>query len=287
MDVRRTIALLLLTAVLLAGCGSGDTTETTAAPRVGDPCDNLGETTPDRRLWCDGRNGWIEYDAEAVERELAEQLAAATRVRLTMFPSRETRIKKPEIRVRGRTEPNAVVTVRLDERQIARVHAAADGRWAYVVPLAVGPQTIDAIARARGKPASERRVLWVERQRTAAEIAAIRAQREQEFRSSAETIPYNQLIKDPESFRGRRVRFYGKILQIQQSGDVGWMLLSVTNLGYGIWDDNIWVNYRGNVQGAAGDMITVYGTMTGTQSYETQIGGETYVPRMRAAYWDE
>lgn len=288
--MRKTIAtlVLLLAAAVPAGCGSSNSTTTAAsAPRVGDPCDNLGATTPDRRLWCDGAHGWVEYDAEAVEQEAAEDAAAAAQARLTLFPSDDTYIKKPQIRVRGRTEPGAVVTVRLDEVQLARVRAARDGRWEHTVPLAVGANTIDAIARAEGKPASERRAVWVERERTAEEIAALRAKREQDFRSAAETIPYSQLIKDPESFRGRKVRYYGQIFQIQQADGAGVMLLSVTDLGYDLWDDNIWVNYEGNIKGADGDMITVYGTMTGAESYETQIGGETYVPRMRAAYWDE
>ena len=31
-------------------------------------------------------------------------------------------------------------------------------------------------------------------------------------------------------------------------------------------------------------MITVYGTLNGTQDYDTQIGGNTTVPSMRAKY---
>ena len=65
------------------------------------------------------------------------------------------------------------------------------------------------------------------------------------------------------------------------------MLLSVSDQGYGFWDDNIWVNYEGHISGAEEDVITVYGVITGSKSYETQIGGETYVPRMRARYVDE
>jgi hypothetical protein len=65
------------------------------------------------------------------------------------------------------------------------------------------------------------------------------------------------------------------------------MLLSVTDEGYGFWDDNVWVNYEGSVAGAEEDIITIYGRMTGAKSYETQIGGQTYVPRMQAKYIEE
>ena len=36
------------------------------------------------------------------------------------------------------------------------------------------------------------------------------------------------------------------------------MLVSVTNEGYDIWDDNVWIDYFGSVKGAEGDQITVY-----------------------------
>lgn len=40
------------------------------------------------------------------------------------------------------------------------------------------------------------------------------------------------------------------------------MLVSVTDEGYGIWDDNVWVD----------------------KGYDTQAGGHTYVPRVEAVY---
>jgi hypothetical protein len=65
------------------------------------------------------------------------------------------------------------------------------------------------------------------------------------------------------------------------------VLLSVTNDGYGFWDDRIWINYPGTIKGAEDDIITVYGTVAGEKSYETQIGGETYVPEVDARYIEE
>jgi len=92
---------------------------------------------------------------------------------------------------------------------------------------------------------------------------------------------------NPDRYAGRKVKFYGEILQVQESGGVGIMLLYVTDLGYDIWTDQIWVDYLGHVKGVEGDQLTVYGLVTGTKSYETQIGGETYVPEVLAVYIDE
>jgi hypothetical protein len=52
------------------------------------------------------------------------------------------------------------------------------------------------------------------------------------------------------------------------------MLLSVTDEGYGLWSDNIWVNYEGTIRGAEDDVITVYGTITGDESYEPARAGD-------------
>jgi hypothetical protein len=202
--------------------------------------------------------------------------------------------------IQGTSETGAHVTI-----AGAKVRMRGDGAWAAQIKLHVGENRIDVAASKSGsEPSSDSVVLT--RQRSAAEIAelrrrreearrrreaaaaAARAQREADFRASAQTIAYSQLEKNADAYHGTKAKFYGQIFQIQEdSAGGGIMLLSVTDEGYGIWDDNIWVDYDGHVQGAEGDTLTVYGTITGSKSYETQIGGETYVPRMRAKYIDE
>ena len=53
------------------------------------------------------------------------------------------------------------------------------------------------------------------------------------------------------------------------------MLLSVTDEGYGLWTDEIWVNYFHHVASAKDDLITVYCTVIGMKTYDTQIGGSS------------
>lgn len=116
----------------------------------------------------------------------------------------------------------------------------------------------------------------------------VSAKQRRTSRATASTIPYNQLKKNADRYRGEKVVYRGQIFQIQESNyGGGIMLLSVTDEGYGFWDDNIWVNYNGHIRSAEDDIITVYGTITGSKTYETQIGGSTYVPKLRAKYIDE
>ena len=68
---------------------------------------------------------------------------------------------------------------------------------------------------------------------------------------------------------------------------MGSLLLSVTDEGYGLWTDEIFVNYSQHVASAKDDIITVYGTVVGMKTYDTQIGGSRDVPEIDAKYIDE
>jgi hypothetical protein len=124
-------------------------------------------------------------------------------------------------------------------------------------------------------------------EREAVEKAEKAEREESEFREDATTIDYNQLIKNPDKYKGEKVVYEGQILQIQEEAGSGIMLLSVTDEGYGFWTNNIWVNFYEPIEAAEEDIITVYGKITGSEEYETQIGGSTFVPRMNADYIDE
>jgi hypothetical protein len=109
---------------------------------------------------------------------------------------------------------------------------------------------------------------------------------ETSFKEEATAIDYDQLIKNPFHYVGEKVVYTGQIFQISE-GFEDFMLLSVTDEGYGFWDDNVWVTGFGHIDGAEEDIITVYGIVAGAEEYETQIGGSTYVPKIRAKYIDE
>ena len=62
------------------------------------------------------------------------------------------------------------------------------------------------------------------------------------------------------------------------------MLISVTKDEFGLWNDHIYVDYKGHVKGHEGDIVTFWGKVKGSKSYETQAGGETTVPEVEAKY---
>lgn len=192
-------------------------------------------------------------------------------------PSNFGVVRQPSVTVSGTVTPGSQVrvggaTVPLSGRRFDRD-----------VALSQGKNTIWVVANRPGYAPHGFRLV-VTRRLSASELAELAAQRRQAFMNAAQTIPYNQLIKNPDRYSGTRVHYYGEILQVQEDVGGGFMLLSVTNLGYDIWDDQIWVNYVGSIRGGEGDQLTVYGTVVGSKSYETQIGGETFVPEVDAKY---
>lgn len=200
-------------------------------------------------------------------------------------PSDGKTIRAPRVMIRGSVRPaNARVKVAGHRVKVR------GGKFQRSVPLQLGDNDLSIQASFDGQVDEVMRELT--RKRSAREMAALRAKRaaaraakRQTYINSAVTIPYNQLQKSADRHAGTRVAYYGQIFQIQEDADGGgMMLLSVTDAGFDFWTDEIWVNYDGRVQGAEGDMLTVYGKVVGSRDFETQGGGSRYVPEITARY---
>jgi hypothetical protein len=194
----------------------------------------------------------------------------------------------------GTVAKGATVTV---DGHHARVHGT---RWSETVALSIGENNIDVEATLAGhEPATQ--TISVTRHHSQAELEAKQrareeaqrrhereaAERVERYKASAVTIPYNQLNKNPEEYVGKIVKYRGQIFQIQEEGGEGGIMLLAVDEEYEIWSDNIWVNFDTHIKAAEKDIVTVYGEITGQKSYKTQIGGETYVPEMKAKYIEE
>lgn len=207
----------------------------------------------------------------------------------------------PDDRVVYRDKVTLSGKVTAENGSVQGVRVEVDGRpapvnggtWSKTVTLKRGENDF-RVAASKGGYDEDFGSATITRKRSKAELAAAAArqraaaaQRKQSYMANAQSIPYNQLEKNADRFAGERVKFTGQIFQIQEDSGSSVILLSVTDEGYGFWSDNIWVDYDGTINGAEDDIITVYGTIEGSQSYETQIGGETYVPQMTAKYVEE
>jgi hypothetical protein len=164
-------------------------------------------------------------------------------------------------------------------------------RWSRTVNVEVGPNTFEVVAIIPGKTGQSSQSITVTRRQSHAERtteaehqAAETVAEKQKYAERAITIPYKQLSKDANAYKGKIVHYEGQIFQIQEEpGGGGIMLVAVTD-EEGSWTDNIYVTYTGHVRGAKESIVNVYGEVKGSKSYQTQIGGETFVPEVEAKY---
>jgi hypothetical protein len=252
--------LLTATATVATACGGGTTTKTVTVTES-QAASSSTATTEDTAV----------TTASAPEPEPVKVLSEGPFV-----------THRDQVKLHGSVSP-AGAKVRVNGHRAAVVGR----RWTMLVRMTKkGDNTFRIVATKSGHD-GDRTSAIVTRELSAAEKAAARAARKQTFMASVTTPPYNQILAHPSRFEGTKVRFSGEIFQVQEDGGTSVILLSVTDEGYGFWDDHVWIDYHGSIRGAEGDHLTVYGTLTGTESYDTQAGGNTTVPSMRAKYVEE
>ena len=102
------------------------------------------------------------------------------------------------------------------------------------------------------------------------------------LKTDAKKISYKELSKDPTSFMGQVARFTGKVLQIQESDGQGFLRLAVSEDSYGYWDPNsaIFIAYQGTNDAVEGDIVTVYGQLSGPYTYTSQANYQITIPSM-------
>lgn len=108
----------------------------------------------------------------------------------------------------------------------------------------------------------------------------------QAYSSSCQWPSFDNVARDPDSWDGVRVAFTGEVIQVLQSGTRYTLRVNVTPVSYG-YTDTIMVYYvadAGDSRILEDDVITLYGIMNGTYTYESVLGASITVPFMNAAY---
>ncbi|WP_338452531.1 hypothetical protein R4Z09_12010 [Niallia oryzisoli] len=98
-------------------------------------------------------------------------------------------------------------------------------------------------------------------------------------RSTAKTIDFPHLEKNPDRYAGEYVTYTGEIVQILEGNGTTNIRLSVTKESYGYsYNDLVFVEYAGYTDFVEGDIVTIYGTVYGSYSYESQAGYNISLP---------
>ena len=106
------------------------------------------------------------------------------------------------------------------------------------------------------------------------------------FKNSCSKYSYKELLRNPSDYIGKNAYFFGKILQkVDYTGyRVGIDCSRYYYLSGYHCDNDIYVTYIGDVNLLEDDMVEIWGTMAGTQSYTSIAGLYITIPELIAKY---
>lgn len=189
----------------------------------------------------------------------------------------------------GYTESGAKVELIEDGKTLNSI-TTKDGKFDFIVA-----SEKDRIYTVRAESSKEgvkpdRVTVHVFRKLSEAEQKKLQAEQEAkqkaEFEKQCQEIPYKQLKKDPDKYAGTKYKVRGQIVQIMEDSGVTVMRVAVTKDPYIGWDFNdiVYVEYLGTTSHVEDDVVTIYGTVSGSQTYTSQAGWEITVPGVVASY---
>lgn len=111
----------------------------------------------------------------------------------------------------------------------------------------------------------------------------IKAQAEREAKKAnySSDYSYEQLARNPDSYKGDLVKFSGKVLQADSSDGVNYIRLAINS----DYDTILFVTYTSDVVSYRlldDDQVTVYGTALGVYSYKAVSGATITIPWVHA-----
>ena len=256
-------ALVVLALVVVAAITSPDTDQDTAST----PSDvgPAATATPD--------------DAEAA----APTESSAPTTSTTEGPSAQIELAAPAVAIEdatsvdiaGSTAPGTAVTA---EWSGGEATATAGSQGNFIVTIdgleTEGPVDVTLHAEAPGGDTDE------------ASVTITRTISESSFKFFTRRIPFDELVRDPDGLIGETVNYRARVLQYDSRTTTASMLVYVTEEDFGFWTDNVLVTLNPSLGATIDndDIIDVWGTVTGTQTYDTAIGGSNTVPMVEARY---
>lgn len=99
--------------------------------------------------------------------------------------------------------------------------------------------------------------------------------------TSAQTVPYPVLVKNPAAMSGTCVTYTAQVFQFDSVTGPTHLLVYVTNEGYGVWDNIVEVHLSDAFAGHGiyeNDIVTLTGRVEGSDTYTTTANGSNTVP---------
>lgn len=177
--------------------------------------------------------------------------------------------------VSGQTAPGATVIAEWRDGEAATT-AGPQGNFTVTIDGldTEGAVNVNLSSEAPGGDADE------------ASLTITRTVGENTFKFFTRRIPYDELVRDPDALIGETVNYRARVLQYDSVTSTAAMLVYVTEEDFGFWTDNVLVTLDPSLGSSIDndDIIDLWGTVTGAETYETAIGGSNTVPTVEARY---
>lgn len=108
-----------------------------------------------------------------------------------------------------------------------------------------------------------------------------------QYEASCTGSPSYGQLDSPNAPNGQCVTYQAKVFQYDTTTGANVMLVDVTNDGYGLWTDVVQLNIPDSVASenlVENDIIQIWGTTDGSNSYQTRAGGSNTVPVVDVQY---
>lgn len=110
-----------------------------------------------------------------------------------------------------------------------------------------------------------------------------------DFKASCGTYSYKEIARNPDGYKGKPAKFTGEVIQtIDDFGGIA-LRVNVTKGEYGFWSDTIYVTFANQDSSSRileDDIVTMYGTLEGLETYTSTLGSSITIPAFDAQYID-
>lgn len=105
------------------------------------------------------------------------------------------------------------------------------------------------------------------------------------YKASCVAVNFQDLNSNMSKYKGQHLKFTGQIVQINNNNGRTELVISVTPVSGGWSNTNlIYVTYHSQTQFKQGDIVTVYGEISGTYNYFSATIGQLILVKIAARY---
>lgn len=98
--------------------------------------------------------------------------------------------------------------------------------------------------------------------------------------NAVDNLSYEELFRNNSQYVGKIVHYVGKIIQAQEDSSNSYtMRVNVTEKKYGLWEDDIFLNYQGN-RVLEDEIVEFWGEVKGVKKYTTVLGASRSIPEI-------